>query len=136
MAENGIYPCGADNDSRYSPEFSHDLNSIEIKVHDNPALSSVCSDVEVMCGHTERLAGQTEDVLADLFSLVGIIDPDVILMPDADTWMPRIQKEAQTHGLTMPFARNGKTGRWMPDPTGVTEELSTKSPPSFRTGVS
>jgi DNA polymerase I len=108
MAENGIYPCGAENDSRYSPEFSHDLDIIEIKVHDNPALSSVCSDVEVMCGRTERLAGQTEDVLADLFSLVGVIDPDVILMPDADTWMPRIRKEAQKHGLAMPFARNGK----------------------------
>jgi DNA polymerase I len=108
MAEKGIFPCGAENDSRFSPEFSHDLNIIEIKVHDNPALSSVCSDVEVMCGHTERLTGQASDVLADLFSLVRSLDPDVILMPDADTWMPRICKGAQKHGLVMPFSRNGK----------------------------
>ena len=30
MAENGLFPCGAENDSRYSPEFVHDLNIIEI----------------------------------------------------------------------------------------------------------
>jgi DNA polymerase I len=108
MAENGLFPCGAVNDSRYVPEFVHNLGIIEIKVNDNPALSSVCSDVEVICGHTEWLTGQTPDVLADLFTLVRSLDPDVILMPDADTWMPRIQKEAQCHGLAMPFSRNGK----------------------------
>ncbi len=111
MAENGIFPCGAENDSRYSPEFSHELNIIEVKVHDNPALSSMCSDVEVMCRHTERLTGKAGDVLADLFLLVRSLNPDVILMPHADTWMPRIQKEAQKHGLDMPFSRNGKYRR-------------------------
>jgi DNA polymerase I len=108
MAENGIFPCGAENDSRCSPEFSHDLNIVEIKVHDNPARSSMCSDVEVICGHNERLTGNADDVLADLLLLVRSLDPDVILMPHADTWMPRIQKEAQKHGLDMPFSRNGK----------------------------
>jgi DNA polymerase I len=108
MAEQGISPCGAENDSRFSPEFSHDLNIIELKVHDNPALSSLCSDVEVIYERTERLTGQISDVLADLFSLVRALDPDVILMPDADTWMPRIRKGAQKHDLVMPFSRNGK----------------------------
>jgi len=108
MAENGLFPCGAEQDSRYSPEFLHDLNIIELKVHDNPALSSVCSDIEVICEHTGRLTGQTSEVLAQLFSFVRSLDPDVILMPDADTWMPRFRKEAQKHGLVMPFSRNGK----------------------------
>jgi DNA polymerase, archaea type len=108
MAERGIFPCGAEIDSRCSPEISYDLNIIEIKVHDNPALSSVCSDVEVVCEHTERFAGQAKEVLGNLFLLIGSLDPDVILMPDADIWMPRIQKEAQKHGLAMSFARNGK----------------------------
>jgi DNA polymerase I len=108
MAEKGIFPCGAEDDSRFSPEFSHDLNIIEIKVYDNPALSSLCSDVEVIYERTEQLTGQTSDVLADLFSLVRSLDPDVILMPDADTWVPRIRKGAQKHGLVMPFSRNGK----------------------------
>jgi DNA polymerase I len=108
MAENGLFCCGAVNDSRYALEFVHDLNIIEININDNPALSSVCSDVEVICGHTKRLTGQAQDVLADLFSLVQSHNPDVILMPEADTWMPRIKKEAQRHGLVMPFSRNGR----------------------------
>jgi len=108
MAENGLFPCGAEQDLRFSPEFSHDLNIMEIKVNDNPVLSFVCSDVEVICGHTERLTGQMSDVLAALFPLVRSLDPDVILMTDADTWMPRFQKEAKQHGLAMPFSRNGK----------------------------
>ena len=108
MAENGIFPCSAENDSRFSPKFPHDLHSVEITIHDNPALSRLCSDVEVIHERTERLTGQTKNVLADLFVLVKSIDPEVILMPDADTWMPRIQKEAQKHGLAMPFSRNGK----------------------------
>ena len=108
MAEHGIFPCGSENDDRFSPVFSHNLNTIEIKVHNNPALSALCSDVEVIHNRTERLTGQTREVLADLFLLVGSLDPDVILMPDADTWMPKIQKQAGMLGLDMPFSRNRK----------------------------
>lgn len=108
LAEQGFVPCGAGHDSRYSPEISHDLNSIEITIHAHPARSFCCTDVEVRCGDTERLTGATRDVLSDLFSRVRDLDPDVILMPDADTWMPRIRKEAQQHGFVMPFSRNGK----------------------------
>jgi DNA polymerase, archaea type len=108
MAEKGIFPCSAENDSRFSPEFSHDLNSVEITIHDNPALSTLFSDVELIHECTERLTGQTKNVLADLCALIRSINPDIILMPDADTWMPRIQKEAQKHGIAMPFSRSGK----------------------------
>jgi len=108
MAEKGIFPCSSENDSRFSPEFSYDLKSVEITIHDNPALSTLLSDVEVIHECTERLTGLTKNVLADLCVLVSSIDPDVILMPDADTWVPRIQKEAQKHGIAMPFSRNGK----------------------------
>jgi DNA polymerase I len=108
MAENGIFPCSAGYDSRFSPEFSHDLTVVKINIHDNPALSVPCSDIEVIHERTERLTGQTKNVLADLFALVTSIDPDVILMPDADSWMPRIQMEARKHGLSLPFSRNGK----------------------------
>jgi len=108
MAEKGIFPCSADNDSRFSPEFLHNLKSVKITIHNNPVFSRLCSDVEVIHECTERLTGRTRNVLADLFALVLSIDPEVILMPDADTWMPRIQKEAQKHGLSLPFSRNGK----------------------------
>ncbi|MGA2913669.1 MAG: type B DNA-directed DNA polymerase [Methanoregula sp.] len=108
MAEHRIFPCGGETDDRFSPEFSYSLNSIEIIVHNNPSLSPLCSDVEIIHEHTEQLTGQTREVLEDLFLLVESLDPDVILMPDADTWMPKIRKQAQKHGLGMPFSRNGK----------------------------
>jgi len=108
MAENGLFPCSTENDSRFSPEFLHDLNSVEITIHDNPECSTIFSDIEVIHECTERLTGKANNVLADLFALVMSIDPEIILMPDADTWMPRIQKEAQKHGIAMPFSRNGK----------------------------
>ncbi|MCX6697130.1 MAG: type B DNA-directed DNA polymerase [Methanoregula sp.] len=108
MAEHGIFPCGGKDDDRFSPVFSHDLNVIEIRIHDNPALSQFCSDIDVISNGTEHLTGPTEKVLADLSGLIRVLDPDVILMPNADTWMPKIQKQARKHNLAMPFSRNGK----------------------------
>jgi DNA polymerase I len=107
MAEHGNTPCTGD-DSRFSPEFTHDLDSVEIKVHDDPALSALCTDVEIIHEKSVRLTGQTKTVLADLFSLVASIDPDLILMSDADRWMPKILTMARKYGLVMPFSRNGK----------------------------
>ncbi len=111
MAEQGITPCSSGNDSRFSPEFTHDLKSIEIKVRDDPDLSAFCTEVEVIHGETMRLEGSAHGLLADLFPLVRSIDPDLILMPDADRWMPKIRKQAQKYGLEMPFSRNGKYRR-------------------------
>jgi DNA polymerase I len=108
MAEHGIVPCGGTEETRFSPEFSHDLEVMEIHVRDNPALTPVLSDVEVVHDRTENLAGPEKKVLADLFSLISSTDPDAILMTDADTWLPKIQKQATDLGLDMPFSRNGK----------------------------
>lgn len=108
MAEQGLYPCGSDMDSRFTPEFSHNLTSVEINIKDNPALSCSFSDIEIIHKKTERLTGEINVVLPDFFSLIESINPDVILMANADTWMPKIQKEALKLGLVMPFSRNGK----------------------------
>ncbi len=108
MAGTGIFPCGGENDSRFSPEFSHELGIIELRVPGNPALAEPCSGIEVIHERTEQLTGQPREVLADLFTLVGSLDPDIILMPNADTWMPKIRKLAWRYDLTVPFSRNGK----------------------------
>jgi DNA polymerase I len=108
MAEQGIAPCSTENDSRFSPEFTHELNIAEVKVLDDPALSAFCSDIEIIHDETTLLTGQTKDVLADLFFIIASIDPDLILMPDADRWMPKIRKQALKYDLDMPFSRNGK----------------------------
>ena len=108
MAEQGLFPCGNENESRFSPDFSWDLRQIEIRIHDNPARTATCSDIEVIHERTERLQGPDGRVLADLFSLVASVDPDLILMSQADTWMPRLQRQARALDLVMPFSRSGK----------------------------
>jgi DNA polymerase I len=108
MAERGIFPCAGEGDNRFSPEIAHDLSVLEIRIHGDPALSAPLADIEVRGGTTERMSGETKEVLAALFGLVTSLDPDVILMPDADTWMPKIRNFAQQSGLVMPFSRNGK----------------------------
>jgi len=108
MAENGIVPCSDDPAERFSPEVSHSLSQLEIRVHDDPSRSPVCTDIEVVHERTERLAGEPRTVMGDLFSLVTAVDPDVILMTDADAWMPKIYREARALGLEMPFSRTGR----------------------------
>jgi DNA polymerase I len=109
MAERGIVPCCTENGSRFSPDLSCDLYTMEIRIRDDPVRSSTCSGADVVCdGRAGHLNGTQRDVLTDLFLLVTTCDPDVILMPDADTWMPKLQRQARAHGLEMPFSRSGK----------------------------
>ena len=108
MAERGIVPCCKESGSRFLPDLSCDLRQMEIRIHDDPVLSSTCSDIDVVFEGTEHLHGTGRDVLAGLFLLVAECDPDVILMPDADTWMPKLQQQARAYGLDMPFSRSGK----------------------------
>jgi DNA polymerase I len=108
MAERGIFPCAAEGDDRFSPEIRHDLSVMEIRIHGEPALSAQFTGIDVKGAHAEHLSGQTGEMLAVLFGLVTSLDPDVILMPDADTWMPKIRTLARQYDLVMPFSRNGK----------------------------
>ena len=108
MAEGGIVPCCADPDDRFSPTFEQGLNSMEIRIRDDPPRAATCSDIEIIGERTERLHGREGDVLADLFSLVSAYDPDLILMTNADRWMSKLQVRARALGLTMPFSRSGK----------------------------
>ena len=109
MAGQGIFPCGEADESRYSPDLEYDLLQVEIRIHDHPARSSLCTDVELVHEQrTELLQGTGRMVAADLFSLLESIDPDVILMSQADLWMPKLRRYAQGAGLALPFSRNGK----------------------------
>src|SRR5208283_22044 len=108
MAERGIFPCAGESDDRFSPEIRHDLSVMEIIIRGDPALSPHISEIDVQGVHAEHLSGHTGEVLAALFGLVTSLDPDVILMPDADTWMPKIRTLARQYDLAMPFSRNGK----------------------------
>jgi DNA polymerase I len=108
LAEHGLLPCSGNAEDRFSPEISHDLDVITIRIAGEPGRSATLPEVELVHERTERLSGSEVTLLSDLFGFVSAADPDVILMPDADTWMPRLRQLAQKHGLALPFARNGK----------------------------
>jgi len=109
LAELGIFPCSGSDGDRFSPEVRHDLNVIEIRIEGDAARASSITAIDLVHGdRTEHLAGPEGTVLADLFDCFSALDPDVILMPDADTWMAKIRHLSSVHKLTMPFSRNGK----------------------------
>jgi len=111
MAERGLFPCGEAGENRCSPDFSWDLTTVEIRIRDPPSRTALCTEVEFIHERTEALRGTGRTVVTDLFSLVEATDPDVILMSQADLWMPKIRAYARAAGLVMPFSRNGRYRR-------------------------
>ena len=56
----------------------------------------------------EQFCGSERDILADLFPWVNTVNPDVILFPNADVWMPHLIDAAKEYGLDPPFSRSRK----------------------------
>jgi DNA polymerase, archaea type len=108
MAEQSIVPCGHKHESRFTPDFSYDLRQLEIRIRDDPARSTVCTDVELISDRTERMNGNGSTVIEDLFGQIQATDPDVILMSHADAWLPKLRDFSRENGLIMPFSRSGK----------------------------
>lgn len=108
LAEKGLVPCLTEGADRFSPEISYNLSVMEIRIKGEPEIVSAPGEIEITGEYNERLAGDTVEVLTGLFAAVGSCDPDVVLMPDADTWMPRIRALAREYNLAMTFSRNGR----------------------------
>jgi DNA polymerase, archaea type len=90
MAEHDIFPCGDGDESRFCPDFEVPLSGLEIQVAGDPSMPKEISSVEVLDGHRRRLEGSERQVISDLIDLVGSRDPDLILLPNADTWVPHM----------------------------------------------
>jgi len=108
MAERGLFPCGEAGGNRFSPDFSWDLTTAEIRIRDPPSRTAICTEVDFIHERTEALRGAGRTVMTDLFSLVEATDPDVILMSQADLWMPKFRAFAREAGIVMPFSRSGR----------------------------
>jgi DNA polymerase I len=108
LAEQGLVPCLPEGADRFSPGISHDLSVMEVTVLGNPALSPGPKGMDITCGRTEHLTGEAKIVTGDFFGFVELFDPDVILMKEADLWMPKIRALAKKEGLEMNLSRNGK----------------------------
>ncbi|MFA5331911.1 MAG: type B DNA-directed DNA polymerase [Methanoregula sp.] len=121
LAEQDLIMCTGAGEDRFSPDIACRYSVMEICIRGDPALSAELGEIKVAevnaAGETtgknpvedpEILSGEPMEVLGALFERVVSRDPDVLLMPDADTWMPKIRVLAQKFGLCMPFSRNGR----------------------------
>lgn len=111
MAEQGIFPCGEPGESRFDPDFSVPLDVMEITVADNPSAQGRITGMEVIHERCERLAGSEQAILSDLAGLVADCDPDVILFPLSDVWIPRILSRARRYGIETCISRTGRFRR-------------------------
>jgi len=65
------------------------------------------SYVQVLDGRKRTLEGSERQVISDLMDLIKSHDPDMILLPFADTWVPLIVKKARRYGLEPTISRSG-----------------------------
>ena len=108
LADRGLFPCGGEGESRFDTDFEIPLTSLKIEVNANPQLTRTMTEILVQNGGRERrLNGSERQVMADLFDLVRVIDPDIILFPDADQWVPRMVARAEKFGLDPSLSRTG-----------------------------
>jgi DNA polymerase I len=79
-----------------------------IQIKANPQLSRTMTEITVRNGNRETmLKGPERNLLADLFDRVKVYDPDIILFPDADLWVPRMVIKAEKCGLDPSLSRTG-----------------------------
>jgi DNA polymerase I len=99
LADKALFPCGVESESRFDTDFCLPLTSLMIQVNANPQLSRTMTDINFRNGSSEKnLKGSERQVLADLFDLVKVYDPDMILFPDGDQgfrgWSRRLRSTA------------------------------------------
>jgi DNA polymerase I len=107
LAEKDLFPCGDKDESRFSPHFEVPLIGLGLEVIGDPSLPREISCVQLLNGHKRRFEGPEKVVLSDLLEFIKVRDPDVILFPYADTWVPHIVKRARRYGFEPTFSRTG-----------------------------
>lgn len=108
LAERGLFPCGREGESRFDLDFEIPLTSMAVEVEGDPRLSKTVGEAKVRtCRRETVLRGAEGEVLADLFETVRICNPDVILFPDGDLWVPKMAASADRYGLDQSLSRTG-----------------------------
>jgi len=112
LASCGIVPCSDEGESRFSTDLSFDLPAMEIAVEDNPFAAGTFTSLSLSVdGRQVRLGGDEMAILSDMEGLICSADPDVILFPQADIWVPRLAARARAHGLDTGISRTGRFRR-------------------------
>jgi len=107
LAEKDLFPCGDRDESRFSPDFENPLSILGMEVAGDPNFPREISCVQVLNERKQRFEGPEKVVLTDLLEFIKVHDPDVILFPYADTWVPTIVKKARRYGLEPTFSHSG-----------------------------
>ena len=107
MAEHDIFPCGGRDESRFSPDFEVPINGMEVKVSGDPSRPGDFSCIQILNGKKRWLEGSERTVVSDFLELIKSYNPDLILLPYADTWVPLMVRKARRYGLDSAISRSG-----------------------------
>jgi len=78
-----------------------------MEVAGDPNFPREISCIQVLNERKQWFEGPDKVVLTDLLEFIKVHDPDVILFPYADTWVPIIVKKAKSLDLGPTFSRSG-----------------------------
>jgi len=113
LAEHDLFPCGESDESRFSPDFPIPLTRLEVEVKavgaggDPLRPGAEISSIQICRGRKRSLNGSERTVIADLMELISSYNPDLILFPYADSWVPAMVRKAERYGLEPAFSRSG-----------------------------
>ena len=72
---------------------------MEIQVARDPSMPKEIGCVQIPNGRKKNLDGSERTVISDLLELIKSYDPDLILLPYADIWIPLMVRKARRYGL-------------------------------------
>ncbi|MCQ1538481.1 type B DNA-directed DNA polymerase [Methanocalculus taiwanensis] len=108
LAERGLTACALPGEDRFSPSFDRSLAMMEIGVADPPYRSRKVNSMSV---DGKKITGSLPDMLGELAAALDDRNPDLILFPHADYWMPALVSSAEEHGILLFISRNGRYSR-------------------------
>ncbi|MDD1761615.1 MAG: DNA polymerase I, partial [Methanothrix sp.] len=118
LAERDLFPCGEQDESRFSPDFEVPLRVMSLQFSGDPARRRTISaidvrevevqDAEAREKRLRRLHGKEMTILSDLMELVKVHDPDVLLIDRADQWTPLAVERSVRLGLDVTLSRTGR----------------------------
>ncbi|WP_330999882.1 type B DNA-directed DNA polymerase [Archaeoglobus neptunius] len=104
MAKKNVFPCShilEDCGKRFEIEFDLPFTIMEISIRGDNRINEIRVD-------GERMARGEKDAVKDMLSCIESSNPDIILLTDADFWMPRIDSIARECGVENTISRTGK----------------------------
>ncbi len=108
LAGKGLTACAFPGEDRFATSFDRNLAKMEIGVSDPPYRSRMVTGMSV---EGREITGSVEEMLQQLAAAIDDRNPDLILFPHADYWMPVLVSSAEERGILLPFSRSGRYGR-------------------------